>query len=126
MWVRRVGLYPGVDLHRGPTPARSGGGCSRNATTMAGISTAGIHAPSVNFDDHDDERDRRRWRRRPTALIASDARHSGSRSRQVVDHHPGLAEREPGEHAERVQRDEGRDVALEDDDQDPGGHRRGR
>ena len=33
---------------------------------------------------------------------------------------PGLAEGEPGEHAERVQRDQRRDVALEDDDQHAG------
>ncbi|MFT3853954.1 MAG: hypothetical protein QM733_14605 [Ilumatobacteraceae bacterium] len=56
----------------------------------------------------------------PIALIVMPRRHFGSRQAQVVTDHPGLAEREAGEHAERVQRDQLGDVAVEDDDQDPG------
>ena len=39
---------------------------------------------------------------------------------EVVRDHARLAQREPGEHAEGVQRDQRRDVALEDDDQHAG------
>ena len=40
----------------------------------------------------------------------------------VVDHHAGLAQRESGEHPERESGNEGRDVAVEDDDEDYGGN----
>ena len=53
----------------------------------------------------------------PTALIAADARQSWFAQPEVVDDHAGLAQREPGEHTERVERDQGGDVALEHDDE---------
>ena len=83
---------------------------------MIGIRTTGIHAPIVNFDTTTTV-STMPVATAPTALTASFDRHRGSLERVVVDHHAGLREREPGEHAHRVERDQGRGLAAEHDDE---------
>ena len=84
------------------------------------MTTAGIHAPSVNLETTTTSGHDARWPRSRRALIASRARQSRLAQPEVVDDHARLGQREPGEHAEGVQRDQGRDVAAEDDDQHAG------
>ena len=86
---------------------------------MIGMRTAGIQAPSVNFETTTTSATTPVVKR-PTPLMTALTRQFGSFSRKWCTHHAGLAEGEPGEHPERVQRDQGADVALEDDDQDAG------
>ena len=54
---------------------------TRNPTTSAGMSTAGIHAPSVNLETTT-TRATMPVATQPTALMASDARQRPSRSRR--------------------------------------------
>ena len=73
---------------------------ARSPSTMTGMMTAGIHAPSVNFETTTTSA--------TTPVEAADAvdHRVGAPVRlleaEVVPHHSGLAQREPGEHAERI------------------------